>query len=221
MTRRNAATLWFGRERRGDAALNQLARRLYQICRNAADPFELAAQLESLGYNRYRVNREFGLRSTFDLAERLFAITPRRPRLATPQHSVASPFLWQVASLIVLALSLLLYRFLPTDFPLKSDFTPNYGLFAWLLTWTLGGTYLMKSLEPADPKTKKRVLTLLLTVGLVGVGVAAWLNRPNFLEAVVGVLWWQLPATFWLSSLALYVTLWRVSSACLHFLSRR
>ncbi len=185
---------WFGRERRRNVAINQLARQLYNVCRNAADPFELAAQLESLGYSRYRVSREFGLHTTFELAERLFALTPRRPQLATSRHSVASPFWWQLAITVALALSLLLYR--------GFEGTPNDLMFAWLLTWTLSGTYFMRGLGSADLATKKRVFTLLLSLGLLGVGVSVYFVKPDALEATLGLVWWQLPATFWLSVFA-------------------
>jgi hypothetical protein len=184
----------FGRERRSGEALNRLARQHYNLCRNATDPFELAAQLESLGYNRYRVKREFGLRNTFELAERLFALTPRRPRLATTQHSVASPFWWQFATLVALALSLLLYS--------SSDITPHYAMFAWLLTWTVTGHYLIRNLGTADFSTKKRIFTLLLVIGFVGLAVTAYLLQLTLLEVALGLLWWQLPATFWLSGFA-------------------
>jgi hypothetical protein len=194
VTRRSFAVSWFGRERRSDTALSQLARQLYTLCRNAADPFELAAQLESLGYNRYRVKREFGLRNIFELAERLFALTPRRPRLATAQHSVASPFWWQVATLVALALSVILYR--------VSEITPHYLLFAWLLVWTMTGRYLMNNLETADFNTKKRIFTLLLVVGFIGLAITVYALQTTLLEAAIGLLWWQLPATFWLSRFA-------------------
>ena len=65
MTRPTTPVAWFGHNRRSNAQLNKLARQHYDLCRNAADSFELAAQLESLGYNRYRVQMEFGLRTTF------------------------------------------------------------------------------------------------------------------------------------------------------------
>jgi hypothetical protein len=188
------AVSWFGRERRSSEALNQLARKHYNLCRNAADPFELAAQLESLGYNRYRVKREFGLRNTFELAEHLFALTPRRPRLGVSRHSVASPFWWQFATLVALALSLILYR--------GFNVTPHYLMFGWLLTWTVTGRYLMNNLETADFSTKKRIFSLLLGVGFVGLAVICYWLQTTFLETAIGVIWWQLPATFWLNSFA-------------------
>jgi hypothetical protein len=202
MTRRPTAVSWFGRERRSHAALNRLARRLYHVCRNAADPFELAAQLEGLGYNRYQVNREFGFRTTFELAEQLFAITPRRPQLAIPRHSVASPFWWQAALLVALVLSLLFYQVF--------EVTPNYFMLAWLLTWTLGGGQLMKVFGPANPATQKRTFTLLLGLGLSGVFATVTLPVSNgqvnlqlaLFHLTLGLLWWQLPATFWLDTLA-------------------
>lgn len=194
MISRPFAVSWFGRERRSDAAMNQLARQHYTLCRNAADPFDLAAQLESLGYNRYRVKREFGLRNTFELAERLFALTPRRPRLTTTQHSVASPFWWQAATLFALALSLLLYQ--------SFNVAPHPLMFAWLLIWTMTGNYLMRNLETADFNTKKRIFTLLLVIGFLGLAVALYALQATFLETAIGLLWWQLPATFWPSSFA-------------------
>jgi hypothetical protein len=194
MINRPFAVSWFGRERRSDAALNQLARQQYTLCRNATDEFDLAAQLESLGYNRYRVKREFGLRNTFELAERLFALTPRRPRLTTTQHSVTSPFWWQLATLVALALSFVLYR--------AFELTPHYLMFAWLLVWTSTGQYVMNNLETADFNTKKRIFTLLLVTGLLGLAVTLYALQTTFLETAIGLLWWQLPATFWLSNLA-------------------
>jgi hypothetical protein len=208
VTRRPVAVSRFGRDRRSQAALYQLARQLYHVCRNAADPFELAAQLESLGYNRYRVTREFGLRTTFELAEQLFEVTPRRPRLAVPKHNVTSPFWWQAATVVAFILSVLLYQ--------HFEVAPNYFMFAFLLSWTFGGTQLLKALTPTDLNTKKRTFTLLLGVGLLGVltalGIPSLLNAFRFvdtppafqttlLHGALGLLWWQLPATFWLGTL--------------------
>jgi hypothetical protein len=184
----------FGNNRRKNAQLNQLARQLYDVCRNAADPFELAARLESLGYNRYRVSHEFGLRTTFELAERLFALTPRRPRLFTPTTNIASPFWWHLAILAAFALTLLLYT--------TSSVLPHYTLYVWLFSWALGGSYLMNHLDDADTKTKWRIFTLLLAVGLLGVAVLLYVLEAGLIETLLGLLWWQLPATFWLDDFA-------------------
>ncbi|MGL4609825.1 MAG: hypothetical protein ACRCYY_09095 [Trueperaceae bacterium] len=185
---------WLGRERRGHAALNRLARQLYHVCRNATDPLELAAQLESLGYNHYRVEREFGLTSTFELAEHLFAITPRRPHLIVPQHSVRTPLWWQVPTCFAFVVTVALYYVFQLPPPLP--------LFSWLLAWSLGGSYLLRSL--AGSQVQQRGFRIMLVMGFLGVIGSLWFsNRDSFetqhilLHTILGLLWWQLPATFW------------------------
>jgi hypothetical protein len=195
MTPPTTSVAWFGNNRRTNSALNRLARQHYDMCRNAGDAFELAAQLESLGYNRYRVSREFGFKTTFDLAEQLFAITPRRPRILTPIPSVSSPVWWHVASLFGVLLTFLLYA--------RAGVTPHYSLYAWLLTWTLAGTYFLNHMDDADLTTRRRVFSWLLGVGLVGIlALLYWLGS-GYTEVTLALLWWQLPATFWLNTLAL------------------
>ncbi len=208
MMRPTTPVAWFGRNRRSSSDLNELARHLYEVCRNAADPFELAAQLESLGYNRYRVTREFGFRTTFELAEKLFAITPRRPRLLTPPLNIASPFWWHVVLLLGFFLTVLHYKGLHYAVLQQATIlavSPHYALYAWLLTWTVGGSYFLRHLEDADAKTKRRVFTLLLGVGFVGVlGLLYWLGagglESSLIETALALFWWQLPATFWLDT---------------------
>ncbi|GEM_PF-230092 len=76
-----APPCWTGRERRSADPVKQLARSLNQLCLEAVDPYEIAAHLESLGYNRYRVRQEFGMDGPFDLARRLYQLTPHRTTL--------------------------------------------------------------------------------------------------------------------------------------------
>jgi hypothetical protein len=183
----------FGDNRRGRARLNRLARELYDVCRNAADPFELAAQLESLGYNRYRVTREFGLRTTFDLAEQLFALTPRRPRLITPSNNPTTPFWCHTVLLLAFFVTFLLYT--------VTSQTPQYLPYIWLLSWATAGTYGMTKLGDADTKTKRRVFTFVLGVGFTGLLMLLYGLVSSLTEVALTLLWWQLPATFWLSQL--------------------
>ncbi|GLV48801.1 hypothetical protein TJA_19040 [Thermus sp. LT1-2-5] len=67
--------------------LQDLARSLQDLLAQVSDPYELAAHLEVLGYNRYRVERLFDLPSTFALAQALFALAQRdfRPRAKAPR----------------------------------------------------------------------------------------------------------------------------------------
>jgi hypothetical protein len=191
----NLGPLGLGGNRRGRARLNRLARELYDVCRNAADPFELAAQLESLGYNRYRVNREFGFRTTFDLAEQLFALTPRRPRLITPSYNLRSPFWWHTVLLLAFFVTVLLYS--------VNAETPQYVLYIWLLAWAAAGTYVLPRLGDADTKTRQRVFSFVLLVGLTGLLTLLYALVSGPLQVILTLLWWQLPATFWLSGLKL------------------
>jgi len=61
-----------------------LAQDLNQLCLEAVDAYELAAHVEALGYNRYRIQREFGLQGPFELGRRLFMRSPFRHTFATP-----------------------------------------------------------------------------------------------------------------------------------------
>ena len=66
-------------ERRSHDPVAALSRQHEQLCRNAADPLEVAAGLEAAGLSDRRVRAAYGVATVFDLAERLYADVPRRP----------------------------------------------------------------------------------------------------------------------------------------------
>lgn len=126
---------WRGRERRAQDPVNRLGRALDGVCRDASDPFEIAAHLEALGYDGERVAVEFGAPDTFTLARELYGRVPRRrpiPRGRTVRD--ADPLRW------VLMVAALLFT------AGLGAVTEGYARPAvlWLLVWSQMGAVLLQ-----------------------------------------------------------------------------
>lgn len=67
------------RERRSTDPVAALSRRYDDLCRQACDPYEIAAVLEAEGLDDRRARAEFGAASVFELGERLYGAVPWRP----------------------------------------------------------------------------------------------------------------------------------------------
>ena len=62
-----------------EAARALLALQMREECAAAVDPLEIAAALEADGVSDEDAGTRYGCRDVFDLGERLYAMTPRRP----------------------------------------------------------------------------------------------------------------------------------------------
>ena len=162
--------------------LHQLESIMRQACMNAIHPLEVTAHLEALGYNRYRVQREFKLKDTFELARVLFARVPRRqyrtvipmPAHVTPPgptHAIA----W-AACLLMLLLST------------AQIGVPSIPMAVWLLAWSQGaGALAWTAKRELGSEQVPCVFTINLLVGLLGVVILGSAHGLSFLS--VGVLW--------------------------------
>ena len=186
---------WFGEDRRAADPVSQLARSLFGLCREAADPYELAAHLEAIGFNRYRVTREFGLANTFALAKRLFELTPRKPALRLKGYTpVALTWLRQLTLLGGILVTLGLQT---------RGSQADWGVLIFLITWSVVGSRFVDLGAGALKAPQRRgLLSLLVLSGLLGL-LGFWLAAPPTLAgALVGGLWWGLTVTLWLEQTA-------------------
>lgn len=166
----------------GAKDLEALAQELAELLRQVSDPFELAAHLEVLGYNRYRVERTFGLPSTFALAQALFARARRdfRPKAKAP----AAPGVLGLRHLaMALSLAGSLGVFLQTQ---EVGWLP--ALF--LLTWSqLAARASLRAAVELDQTGAHRVVAALAWLGLLGLSLAAPLDRGPWTSWSVGAVW--------------------------------
>ncbi|GAA5334048.1 MULTISPECIES: hypothetical protein [Thermus] len=167
---------------RNPQGLSELAHTLKDLLSQISDPYELAAHLEVLGYNRYRVERLFGLPSTFALAQALFALAQRdfqpRPKPPRPRGTLGPRHL---------AVALTLGGTLVTFW--------NSGSLGWLtalflLAWSqLAARVSFRAAVELEPPEAKGVLGLLAWVGVLGVSVTAPLDLGFAATWGTGMAW--------------------------------
>jgi hypothetical protein len=184
-------------DRRSPDPINVLGRELNQLCREVADPLDLAAHLEALGYTRPRIQREFGLNSSFELAERLFARTERLRRLV-PEPDVPGVLKnepgWPERMLLGVGI--------PVGLALLVSLSPWWALALWLGVWSQAGTALWWRLRSeSDPVQMGGFVTLMLVLGGVGVGLGALLQPASLGFVVVGAVWLAVVAMAWRGAL--------------------
>lgn len=165
-----------------EASLETLARELKDLARQATDPYELAAHLEVLGYNRYRVQKTFGLPDTFALARTLFALWDRdtQPRTRVPRVE-KSLHLRHLAVALTLLGTLLV--FLPLA---QVGWLAALFLLAWSQLAARVGQRVAVRLEGARAE---RVLAATLWLGLLGLTLLAPLDRAAWASWSVGLAW--------------------------------
>ncbi len=180
---------WRAAERRDPDPVNQLGRRLEPVCRAAVDIYEVAAYLESIGYNRYRVRQEFELADPFELAERLCARVPRRAALDR-QGLNRSEFVWQRHLAILLTFIMTL--------ALQSGAAPTgFEAVLWLIVWSVVGSGVVGHLTTETDRRQQSVVSALLRVGLAGLLVSVPLQGFSWTELTVSLLWWNLTGHLW------------------------
>ncbi len=178
-------------------ALGQLANDLNALIHNAADPFELAAHLEALGYNNKRTADEFNLPTPFALARKLFYSTERRPDLIKGHSVQHFDLAWrQLAIALTLFTSILLVAtnlvLGPTMFVL---------LTLWLIVWSVTSTRLIyQAKQDLRLTEQKATFTSLIMLGLAGIFVFGGFTF-NYSALLIGLLWWGVSAYLWLEHL--------------------
>lgn len=165
--------------------LAALYQQLIGLCAAASDPYELAVHLEALGYNRYRVQQEFGLDGVFRLAEKLFSMAshevPATPAAGFPP-GVAQAFIWQHGvSLLTLFAAFIWYL---------TGGSSGWKSPLWLLTWgQLGSALSFRAEAELDAEEAARARSIVLLIGICGLLPAALLDARPVGALVVGLLW--------------------------------
>lgn len=186
---------WFGNDERSLRPLNKLARSMYDITANATDVYEIAAHLEAVGYNSYRVKKEFGYDDPFELAKAIKEITPKR---AIVEHSwkksLNSMWLRQLSILFaILATIVLQIKSIPN----------NWLTIVWLIIWSVVGAKLINKMSSElSTEKSKRVLSVNIVWGFVGLVFVWFLKYPSMPELTINILWWGLTSLLWVESLS-------------------
>ena len=180
---------WTGPERRSDGPVQRLSRTLNSHCVEAADAFEITAHLEALGYNDGAVLGAYGEHDHFQLAERLFSLTPRRLVFKQPGNRPRPA----LAKQIVMVFTLLVTACLGLVAPVGA-WSPVF----WLLVWSqLGSALLNRAQGEFGAAGTRRVLSLLLELGVVGL-LAVWFVTPFSLATwTVSLLWLSVAGLVW------------------------
>jgi hypothetical protein len=156
---------------------------LARIRPDVTDALDTTTQLETLGYNRYRVKRDFNFKNTFELGKELFRLLPKRgffpSLLATP---------------IPLLRYLLIFLGVLLSLATSSPFL-DVGLMA-LFTWSLIFSRLLGQATIESKKTYSRLFTLALLSGLLLI-ILSSLNKINLKDIALLLFWWNLNLSFW------------------------
>ncbi len=184
----------FGSNERSLRPINRLARSMFDITKNATDVYEIAAHLEAIGYNGYRVKREFGMDNPFELAREIQNITPAQK---------TEDYFWQKTfnTMWLKQLTILLAIF--ATIIIQIDSVPqNWLTIIWLIIWSVIGSKLVNKMHTElSLENSGRILAILSFLGFVGL-VSVWaLEFPSMTEATVNLLWWILTSLLWAESL--------------------
>ncbi len=186
---------WFGDDERIERPLNRLSRSMYEITVNATDVYEIAAHLEAIGYNSYRVKREFGYDSPFELAKAIKELTPKKPIAEHSwQKSLNSMWLRQLSILLaILATIILQIKTIPH----------NWLTIVWLIIWSVIGAKLINKMSAElSTQNSRRVLTVNIVWGFLGLVLVWGLKYPSLPEAIINTLWWGLTSLLWIETVS-------------------
>jgi hypothetical protein len=178
-----------GIERRSTHPIKQLGRALNSLCLEAADPYEIAAHLEALGYNNRAAIGKFGVADHFELAHELFYSTPRRLPFTRPSAELRRNYTRQAVMVLTLLVSVAMGSFAIVN---------AWSAVIWLLVWSqLGGALLNRARSELTPLHQEKVLTLLLALGLAGLGMCWLFTLFGPVTASVSLLWFGVAGLLW------------------------
>lgn len=184
----------FGSNERSARPINRLARSMFDITKNATDVYEIAAHLEAIGYNSYRVKKEFGIDNPFKLAKEIQDITP---------DQITEDYFWQKTfnTMWLKQLTILLAIF-ATIIIQVNTVPQNWLTIVWLIIWSVIGSKLVNKMHAElSLENSGRILTILAFWGFVGLATVWTLRFPTMPEATVNLLWWILTSVLWAESL--------------------
>jgi hypothetical protein len=180
---------WNGAERRSLTPLNQLSRALDGLCTEAADPLEIAAHLEALGYDDLQRLKMYGMADHFMLAEVMFRQTPRR-RVSRPNPGTRR---LDGKRAIVMVLTLL-----ATIGASVITGTHAWAPVIFLLGWSQVGSALLARVEQELGDEQRRpFLSMLVRAGLLGL-LLTWILVPfDNASGTVALLWLGVTSLVW------------------------
>ncbi len=184
---------WYGLEKRRTDLLGKLNRELFEVTKEATDPYELAAHLEALGFNNERVAKEFSLNSTFELARQMFQLSVRKPELRRRSFVQMPGLGWrQVLILAAIVATLVLSQ---------NATLPQWLMTLWLITWSIAsGSVIARVKDKLNEVKQRSVFSLLMLVGLIGIGFVG-LDHRALTEYTMALLWWGVAGALWLQEL--------------------
>lgn len=191
---------WFGEEKRRTDRLGRLNRELFEVSREANDPYELAAHLEALGFSNERVQAEFSLVSTFELARKLFQMSKRRPDLQRRSYLQLPRLGWrQLLILAAIVATLALARGVAE---------PQWLMTLFLISWSVvGSSQIMRAKASLNEAKQNSLFSLLMLLGLLGLGILGLLNG-SAVQYAIALLWWGVTGCIWLEELFERRTYW-------------
>jgi hypothetical protein len=164
--------VYVGPNRRSPHRLDRLSRRLDRVCSTAVDALQIAAILESDGFNDRIARDEYGFSDVFELAEELYRRVPARPlpTLVTPREGD----LWRTGRELSKGLLFTLPGlFYPAAFAVCGVRAATLGLTLAAVAgwaWSQAMAHLTyRLLGRGDPKGAARLLLALALFGVVGV----------------------------------------------------
>lgn len=182
-------TTWSGSERRSRDPVNQLSRSFNRLCLEASDRYEIVAHLEAMGYNTPAALSKLGVANHFELAEALYARTPRAFGHNWTVRVEAREWWGPIAMVLALV----------ATFGLGAYATPLALIAAtWVLVWSqVSAAVLSKAHGELEASRHPGVLAVLLWLGLVGL-VAIWAFTRFGLEAAApALLWYAVAGLLW------------------------
>ena len=184
---------WYGVEKRRTDLLGRLNRELFEVSKEATDPYELAAHLEALGFNSERVSREFSLPSTFELARLLFQMSPRKPELRRRSYIQLPSLGWRQVLILAAIMSTLVLA--------QSSASSQWLMTLWLITWSIAsGSVLTRAKEKLNATRQRSVFALVMLTGFIGIALIG-LDQRTLVAYAIAVLWWGVAGAIWLQEL--------------------
>ncbi len=182
-------TAWDGPERRSRDPVDRLGRSLNRLCLEAADPYEIVANLEALGYNSVSAVRRVGATDKFALGEALFARTPKsRPR-ATPVRAADRDLASPLAMVAALAATLVLGT-AAAQIP--------WAPVLFVLVWSqAAATLVSRAHGDLGPEGARDVLSVAVRFGVAGVVLSAAATAFTPAALASATLWLAVAALLW------------------------
>lgn len=175
-------------DRRSSDPIDQLGRRMNQVCTQAVDSLQIAAALEAAGINDRYAQQHMGVATVFDLAETLFQRIPLRASGAETSTARRDTQLREISHGVLFALPALFYPVM------AAQVAPSVAAFAIALAVIAGWSwsqlvvrvsYLMQASGSASAAAVWLRYSALAGIGLVSVIAALTTKNASRPDALI------------------------------------